>query len=257
MGILDTVAVVKLNDKNVSLEEILKISISKGNLDFIKDAVQTILINDAAVSEGVTISNEELQNAADDFRQKHGLQSTQATNEWLKNNFMTIDDFESRQKSNLLQQKLKQKIVAGQEEKYFAENSTQFQSAVLSQIVIKDEDLADEILSQIEDEEEAFESLAKKYSIDASSKPAGGYIGHVYRNKLSAPVQVAVFGGDEGDVIGPIKTDQGFHIIRIEQLGENRLNDSLKKTIADRLFADYVANLYSKSVSGWKLLDAI
>ena len=85
----------------------------------------------------------------------------------------------------------------------------------------------------------------------------GGYIGKVWRNQLSPAVQVAVFGASEGDVVGPVKTDAGFHIIKIDQLSDSTFNDSIKSHIADLLYKNHLNEMMGKLSFKWTLLDEL
>ncbi len=61
-----------------------------------------------------------------------------------------------------------------------------------------------------------FEALAKKYSDDPGSKDKGGLIGPIRRGQTVPEFEQASFNGNKGDLVGPVKTSFGFHIIRID-----------------------------------------
>jgi hypothetical protein len=60
----------------------------------------------------------------------------------------------------------------------------------------------------------SFESLARKYSKDASSAAAGGDLGEFQRGDLMPEFERAVFGLKPGGVSSPVKTELGWHVIR-------------------------------------------
>lgn len=257
MGKLKDIVATEVDGKTISFEDILKTARSAGNLGFLKASLITLLTNDTAVAEGISVSDEDLQTAADNFRQQNDLQSASATMDWLKSYSMTEDSFEDRLRSVIFEDKLKRKVIDGQQEKYFAENSTDFQSAVISQIVLNDENLANEIISQIEDEEDDFTNLARQHSIDPVAKATGGFIGEVKRAELSPTVQAAVFGASDGSVVGPVKTDAGFHVIKVETLNDSLFNDDVKHHITNVLFNNYMNEKLGKLSINWKLLDEL
>jgi len=56
---------------------------------------------------------------------------------------------------------------------------------------------------------------------------------------MEAVVESSVFGGSPGSVVGPFKLEDGWHLIRIETLHCAELNDDLRETIKDDIFADW------------------
>ena len=72
------------NGRDVSLNEILyglKISNSLGDL---ADAFRGVVMLDAIRREGITVTDDELQVAADDMRASMGLQRAADTERWLR-----------------------------------------------------------------------------------------------------------------------------------------------------------------------------
>ncbi len=72
-----------------------------------------------------------------------------------------------------------------------------------------------------------FADLAKKYSQDPGTASRGGDLGWFGKGMMVAPFQKAAFGGRVGQVVGPVRTQFGLHIIKI--LGK----DSRELKIAD------------------------
>ena len=62
-----------------------------------------------------------------------------------------------------------------------------------------------------------FEDIALKNSVDPGSKKTGGSLGWVSRGSLVKNFEVAAFSAQEGDLIGPIKTEFGYHLIETEE----------------------------------------
>ncbi len=61
-----------------------------------------------------------------------------------------------------------------------------------------------------------FEALAKKYSEDPGSKDKGGLIGPIRRGQTVPEFEKAAFNANKGELVGPVKTSFGFHIIRVD-----------------------------------------
>jgi len=74
-----------------------------------------------------------------------------------------------------------------------------------------------------------FAALAKKYSQDPGSAQNGGSLGWIDRAGFVAPFADALFGMKSvGDIVGPVKTQYGYHIIRLDGIQPGRT-----KTLAE------------------------
>lgn len=109
-------------------------------------------------------------------------------------------------------------------------------SVSLSQLVIgfsndalsqtKAVNMVNEIRDQITDGSITFEKAAETYSSDESSKLNGGNIGFTSRGDLVPEYERAAYNLDKGEISGPVKSEYGYHLIRVnEKLGE-KINTS-------------------------------
>ena len=85
-----------------------------------------------------------------------------------------------------------------------------------SHILVKTDGEAYVILQKIK-AGESFEELAKQRSICPSGKK-GGSLGWFGRNQMVKEFEVAAFSGKKGQIIGPVKTQFGWHLIRIDDV---------------------------------------
>ncbi len=68
----------------------------------------------------------------------------------------------------------------------------------------------------------SFDEVAKANSEDAESKDQGGELGYVSRGQTVKEFEAAIFAAKKGDLLGPIRTQYGWHIISIEDVrGDN------------------------------------
>jgi hypothetical protein len=58
--------------------------------------------------------------------------------------------------------------------------------------------------------------LAEKHSDDPGSKDRGGDLGWFGRGRMVAEFDEAVFGAKPGDIVGPVKSQYGWHIIKVD-----------------------------------------
>ncbi len=75
---------------------------------------------------------------------------------------------------------------------------------------------AEKILGRIEAGEE-FSELAKEYSQDRSGQ-TGGNLGYITKGEVAEPyipLANAAVAADSGEVVGPVKTEFGYHIVKV------------------------------------------
>ena len=61
-------------------------------------------------------------------------------------------------------------------------------------------------------------AIAEEVSIDPGSRREGGLLGNVRRGELSGPLEDGLFAAEVGDVVGPIWTEHGWHVARVERV---------------------------------------
>jgi peptidyl-prolyl cis-trans isomerase D len=77
--------------------------------------------------------------------------------------------------------------------------------------------LAQQVLAQAKAGKD-FGELAKQYSQDTGSAKNGGDLGWAERGSFVAPFADALFGMSVGEIKGPVKTEYGYHIIRLDEV---------------------------------------
>jgi EpsD family peptidyl-prolyl cis-trans isomerase len=129
----------------------------------------------------------------------------------------------------IIESLLKKKVTAESQfkdedlQKYYDEHKEQFKKGreiQTRQIVVKTEQEAKEIQAKIARGED-FAQLAKQYSIDPSAKTSGGDIGYHPKGSLIPEFEEAAFKLTKvGQVTPPVKTQLGYHLIKLEGVKE-------------------------------------
>ncbi len=144
-------------------------------------------------------------------------------------------------------------------EQYYKENIDRFRSneeRKSSHILISfdDEVIEDAALEQIKNIQErikageSFEALAQEFSDDGGSAANGGDLGWAEPGLFVPEFDQVLFALETGEISDPVKTQFGYHIIRMDDLKEGR-----KKEFAE--IEEELTNEYSKLLAEDRLYD--
>ncbi len=134
---------------------------------------------------------------------------------------------------------------------WWDENSAQFASGeqvCAAHILVDDLEVAEGLLQEIEAGAD-FAELAREHSTDPGSGQAGGELGCFGRGMMVAPFEEAAFGAEEGDVVGPVESQFGQHVILVNSripAGEadfEAYREQAEIAIANERIADIIAAL--------------
>lgn len=126
---------------------------------------------------------------------------------------------------------------------------------------------AEEVMSRLE-EGASFDELAAEYSDDTGTASQGGDLGWIARGTLSDAFEEALYGIDEvGGVTGPVDTDFGVHVIRLDDVREGsvesfeavrgELREELSTRRAEDRFFDRANRLADLSFDAFDELDSV
>jgi peptidyl-prolyl cis-trans isomerase D len=79
--------------------------------------------------------------------------------------------------------------------------------------------------------------VAAEVSADAGTKAQGGDLGFMGRGTLVGPFEDALFALQVGDISAPVRTDFGFHVIRLDEIraGEVQTFEAVREQLAEEL----------------------
>ncbi|TRU09401.1 MAG: peptidylprolyl isomerase [Microcystis sp. Msp_OC_L_20101000_S702] len=227
----------------ITAEDILKqVKLSLKTSELIEAIITRKMIANTAEEVGIKLEAEELQEMADKYRKMYKLLSEEDTWAWMKKNHLSLDDFEEFVYYQGLASKLAVHLFADKIEPYFYEHQLDYAGVVMYEVVLEDEDLAMELFYSIQEGEMSFYDVAHKYIEDKELRRKGGYRGILYRKDLKPEISAAVFAATPPEVLKPIVTSKGVHLILVEEIIERKLDNWLRNKIATDLFNDWVSN---------------
>lgn len=130
-------------------------------------------------------------------------------------------------------------------EQAYEERAVQYRrpSVRASHIAVREESLATDLMGQIEGGAD-FTALAAEHSIDPGTKMQGGDIGWFERERMLPEIAEAAFGAEVGDVVGPVESRMGFHLIKVTDRRESKpleeVRGELEETLRQEILDEYV-----------------
>ncbi|MGG2093320.1 peptidylprolyl isomerase PrsA [Bacillus sp. S13(2024)] len=110
-----------------------------------------------------------------------------------------------------------------------------------SHILVKDEETAKKVEAELA-QGKSFEDLAKQYSEDTGSKDKGGDLGYFGPGKMVKEFEDAAYKLKKGEVSQPVKSQFGYHIIKVTDIKElkpfDQEKDRIKGELADKKMQD-------------------
>jgi peptidyl-prolyl cis-trans isomerase D len=114
---------------------------------------------------------------------------------------------------------------------------------------------------------EDFAKLAQEFSQDSGSAPQGGDLGWADRKAYVAPFAEAAFGMKEGEIRGPVKTQFGYHILKLEGIhpatvktfeqSKSDLETEFQRNEAERLFNNAQDQLADAALQNTTDIDVV
>jgi len=109
---------------------------------------------------------------------------------------------------------------------YYAAHKADFRQVRASHILVNSEDKAKEVKKRLKGKAD-FAEIAKEVSIDPSAKQNGGDLGFFTKDQMVKPFADKAFAMKVGQISDPVKTDFGYHIIKVAEIKEPEPFDKL------------------------------
>lgn len=108
---------------------------------------------------------------------------------------------------------------------------------------------AEKLLVEASKEGADFAALAKKHSDDPVTREDGGDQGYFGRGTFAPAVEDVVFAMKKGEIRGPLRTDRGFHIVKLIDRKESaaRSFDEVKKELRQTIYGEKM----EKATQAW------
>ncbi len=195
-------------------------------LQAVQENVLEKLVNDAAIANYLLSNNVEIDDA--EFEEQYTsyverMKDQVEVKEFFEENGIDEVFIREQIKTDLYMDKfytmVVEKIDLSDEslKKYYDEHQDEYRNIQVkaSHILVEKEDEAQNILKKIEEGED-FSDLAKEYSTDPGSAAQGGDLGYFSKGMMVPEFEEAAFSLKSGEISKPVKSQYGYHIIKVE-----------------------------------------
>lgn len=222
----DDEVVAKVGDMTITKSEFYDELVKQNGAQVLDVLVADKIMQAEVKKQTIEISDEEIEEDFEEMKDFYG--SEEDLNKELETYGLTIEDVKDNIKSNLQIERLLEPYIDITDEemaKHFEENKASFgneEQVKASHILVETEDVALEVKAKL-DAGEDFAELAKEYSIDEANSQLGGNLGYFAESKMVAEFSDAAFSLEVGEISDPVKTNFGYHIIKIEDKMEEKV----------------------------------
>lgn len=123
---------------------------------------------------------------------------------------------------------------------FFYAHKIDYTGAATYEVILDDEDLALELFYALQEGEISFQEIARQYIQSPETRRAGGYQGIRYRSEFRPEIAAAVFAATPPQLLKPIITPKGVHIIAVEEIITPELDESRRVQILKDFFTHWL-----------------
>jgi len=216
----------------------------------LQDLINQRVLLQKADEEGIEVTNKELDKELEEFRDTEEKEKN--FSDYLEQLGISEEYFEEMYKQGIKINKLMDKLVKIDEksvkEEYEA-NKESYDKIQASHILVETKEEAEEVKNKVKEGQD-FAELAKEYSIDPSVEQNSGNLGFFGKDANLVPeFKDAAFKIKKGEVSEPIKSEYGYHIIKVtdEQKGLEANEEEIKEKLKGEKFNEKAQELIEEA----------
>ncbi|SFT19515.1 peptidylprolyl isomerase [Paenibacillus sp. BC26] len=211
-------AIGSVNGVSITRNQLYTAMIAVGGAQTLDNLIQDELIKQEAAKKGIVISDKDVD--AEIAKIKKRFPSEAEFENALQQAGMTLEDLKKQTPMQLRIRKIIEpsvKVTDADVKQFFEANRAEFdvpEQVKASHILVATKAEADEILKQLKAGAD-FAKLAKEKSTDVGSGAAGGDLGYFSKGTMVPAFENAAFSLKVGELSEPIKSEYGYHIIKV------------------------------------------
>ncbi len=184
-----------------------------------------------AEERGITVSDSQVNDQLNSFRQQNGLKTEQQFQQALKQAKFTPDEAREQIRLQLLSNQLQKSVLPtkppdvsdDQVQGFYQANISQFQQPETRDfrlILNKDKSKVEAAAAALANDDSAtnWKQVAKQDSTDPTSKSNGGLRTNVTKGESEPALDDQVFNSPTGQLVGPFSGQNGWYLIEVEKV---------------------------------------
>jgi len=190
---------------------------------------------------GLILDEENVEKKAKSCKISLGIDRPEFFEKYL--NYYGISDVQWYEtiRTEVIRDALKQHLVTARKiTEFYRREPLRFASVSVARIACRTRDEAERVLAAARGNQQDFVELARCFSVDESTRLAGGYIGNVKKGILPLEVDKKAFESVDNMVIGPFRENSLWTVYKIYAVNVPKLTDSLKNIIRDQIFNEWL-----------------
>jgi len=241
--------VAKVGSESLTKDDLYTFFVEQNGEAALDTLITKNLIKQEVEKENITVTSEEIDAELQELIDSYGGEET--FEQQLTASGLTQEDIKEDIEVNLQIEKILEPQIEITEEEmqtYFDENKDSFaqtKQVKASHILVEDEKTAKEVKEKLDNGGD-FAELAEEYSTDPGSAESGGDLGFFSKGSMVAEFEEAAFSMKVDEISDPVKTEHGYHIIKVTDIQEaaEANFDKSKEEIKGILLDEKMANEY-------------
>lgn len=259
-------AVATVNGTKITKEQLYDKLVELGGESTLQSMITEELINQEAEKAKVTVTEADIDAEIEDLKAQFGGEA--AFNAALSQSSMTLEDLrESMPMQVKIRKILEPQVTVTDDEikEYYDTNKASFseeEQVRASHILVETKEEADAIVKQLKEGAD-FAELAKEKSADTGSKENGGDLDFFKRGDMVTEFSDAAFSMKVGEVSDPVKSDYGYHIIKVTDHKDAKdytleeKKEEIRKTLVNQKVSALSSSWMSDLTSNAKITNTL
>jgi foldase protein PrsA len=241
-------AVATVNGVDITKAQLYDKMVEAGGESTLQSLITNTIVEQEAKKANVTVTDADIAAELEDLKTQFG--GEEAFNSALAQNGMTIDDLKKQMPLQVQLRKILEpqvKISEDDIKKYYDEHKASYdteEEVRASHILVKTQEEADAVLKELKDGKD-FATVAKEKSTDTGSKENGGDLNFFKHGDMVPEFSDVAFKLKVGETSGAVKSQYGYHIIKVTDRKEAKkfTLDEKKEEIRKALITQKISEL--------------